>query len=195
MGNFLDRKKNSIFTIFPQLWVEFAVRAIATFTRMNTYFDTNFEIFQSQRTLVHGKHIPMEKKRYFERCLGLYLEHGFSKRLLHNEPPSDAFEMKLEPRGKDGFMHFDGLQAYVEENTRVEALPFSKLDYLFRIYFALITAILLINLAHYYTKTTRRYRIWIRRANNCKRKLGVFTRKSYIFFCLKVSRWLAFIKW
>ena len=189
MGNFIE--KNEFFTIFPQIWVEFVTRAISTVTRMDTYFETSFEIFQTIRTLIHGKNIQMEKKRYFERCLGLYLEFGFSKRLLHNEPSPDIFGMKLEPRGKDGFMHFDSLQAYIAENTRVEPLPFSKLDYLFRIYFALITAILLINLAHYYTKTTRRYRIWLRRA---KRKLVAFIRKSRIYISLKLSRWLSFIK-
>lgn len=176
---FYEKNKNEIFTIFPQIWVEFAVSVIQTFTRMNTYFDTNLEIYQSIRTLVFRKNISRKMKKHFERCLGLYLEFGFSKRLLHSELSPNELGMKLEPRGKDGFMHFDGLQAYITEFTRVEPLPFSKLEYLFLIYFGLITAILFVNLTHYHVQTTRRCRIWLRRA---KRRLVAFIRKSRIFF-------------
>ena len=51
-------------------------------------------------------------------------------------------------------MHYDGLQDYVEENTRVEALSFDRLDYLFRVYLSLLMVPLFLKLAHYYVVPT-----------------------------------------
>ena len=47
-------------------------------------------------------------------------------------------------------MHYESLQEYIAANTQVDALSFYKLDYLFRIYLVLVSAILLINLLHYF---------------------------------------------
>lgn len=36
--------------------------------------------------------------------------------------------MSFAPKGgSDGFIHFDGLTAFIEQNTRVEVLKFDKL--------------------------------------------------------------------
>lgn len=75
----------------------------------------------------------MEMRKHLEKYGESFTESGFSKKFVLNFP--NLTEMKLEPRsGKDGYMHYEGLQAYIEANTKVEALPFDKLDYLFRIW-------------------------------------------------------------
>ena len=84
-------------------------------------------------------------------------------------------------------MHYDGLQAYIEENTIVEALPFDKLDYLFRIYLAIVIAILLVNLAHYYVKTIRKRRIRTLLLRT-KRKLAAFFRSRAFSLRLNIRR-------
>lgn len=82
--------------------------------------------------------------------------------------------MKLEKRGsKDGFVHYACLQEYIGANTVVTALSLEKLDYLFRIYLTLVTAILLANLVHYYIEPIKhQIRIWLQ----IKQKLTAFIR-------------------
>lgn len=52
--------------------------------------------------------------------------------------------------GKDGFMNFENVQDYIEENTRIEALQFYRLDYLFRLFITLVSLLLCLNLMHYF---------------------------------------------
>ena len=160
-------------------------RMIQTFVRRDTYIEANLEIYQSIRSFVFRKGMEIEKRKHFEKCVGFYIEAGFFKKI--NRDPPNFFEMNFEPRGgQNGYMHYNGLQEYIKEHTKVEALSFEKLEYLFRIYFALLTAILLVNLAHYYAKKTgiRRIRVLLR----TKQKpvlLAAFIRKSCAIFNLK----------
>ena len=150
MGNFFQREFSKVFTVIPNLLTDFFPRVIQTFARRDTYIERSLEIYQSIRTLVLSKNTGIEKRKYFENFLLLFNQHGFSIRLYRNTPPNYT-PIKFEKRGgKDGFVHYESLQEYIAANTQVDALSFYKLDYLFRIYFVLVSAILLINLLHYF---------------------------------------------
>lgn len=143
-------------------------RILQTFMRRDTYMESQLEIYQGIRTFLVGKKTKTEKKRYYEKCIGLSLEHGFSKK-FYRDPPS-YIGVKFEKQGgSDGFVHYGGLQDYINANTVVVALPFDKLDYLFRIYLAFVAVILLVNLIHYGLKTLairlkiRRFQAWLLR--------------------------------
>lgn len=148
----------------------------------------NLEIYQSIRSFILRKSMKMEKRKYLEKHFGSYIENGFAKKSHRNDPPSLP-GLELEKRG--AFLHYDGLQEYVKENTKVETLPFDKLDHLFRIHLAIAVALLFVNLAHCYVKTIR-IRCIRNRLLRIKRKLAAgiaslaaFFRKLCTIFKLK----------
>lgn len=162
VGNILRKDFDRVFTIAPHLMLDFASRFIQTFMRTDTYIELSLELHQTIRTYVVGKNMKEEKRKYIEKCVQMLTEFGFSKKMHQDEPPI-YFDIKLEKRGgEDGFMHYNGLQEYIAENTKIEGLQFNKLDYLFRIYLIWVSAILLVNLVHYayeWSKTENNYLI------------------------------------
>ena len=123
-------------------------RVIQIFLKTHTFMESNLEIYQSIRTFMIPKSMEVGKRKYFERCTWSIAENGFSKKFYRDLP--DYSGMSFEKSGREeGFVHYSGLQNYIEANTRVEALRYDKLDYLFRVYFAVVTAMLLVNLACY----------------------------------------------
>ena len=102
---------------------------------------------------------------------------------LYRDPP-DYNGMGLEGRGRDGFVHYNGLQEYISKNTRVDALSLDKLNYLFLINFAFFTNLLILNLAHYYAKKFIIRRIFAR----IKRKLRNFVRNGNLSFSFRQVR-------
>ena len=173
-GNFIQKETDNIFTIFPKFTIDLFSRMIQTLLRVDTYIEENLEVYRSIRTFSTrlGMNEDIRKRDYFERFIYLYTENGFSLKLRRDVPNETG--MRLEKRGgKDGFMHYESLQAYIEAHTRVSALTFDRLDYLFRIYLTLVTATLFLNLIHYYVKKVDlvRIRIWALRV---KRKFAAF---------------------
>lgn len=146
------------------------VRILHTFEESSTYVDKNLVIYQSLRTIIVRKGLGIEKKKYAEKYASLMFEHGFSKKYSRNLP--NFFSVEAKRGGRDGFVHYDHLQEYLDANTRVTALPFDKLDYLFRGYFAFVTAILLLNLVYYLV-------------HRCVRKIKM--RKIQVWFLRTVS--------
>lgn len=127
MGNFIQRDPEQVFSIITHVWLNFLMRGAQTITQTHTYIQEDLEIYQSIRTFLIGRGVKREKKEYFERCLTPYIENGFAIEGFRSDLPNSRI-MKLEPRGgKDGFLHFDSLQAYIKEHTRIEALSFEKL--------------------------------------------------------------------
>ena len=174
LGNFVQKEPDKIFTIFPKFTIDLFSRMIQTLLRVNTYIEEKLEVYRSTRTFVTRQwtNDEVKKKDYFERCFSLYIEYGFSLKFRRDIP--NETRMRFEKQGgKDGFMHYESLQAYIEANTRVSALTFDRLDYLFRIYLTLVTATLFLNLIHYYVKKVDlvRIRIWALRV---KRKFAAF---------------------
>ena len=185
-GNFLERDPDRTFTVAPQVQLDFSSRVIATFTRMDTYFETGLELYQSARTFIIPKSMKFEKRKRLDDYFLKFAEYGFPVKELTEEPPT-PLGMKLEKRGgKDGFMHYKGLQEYIAENTKVEPLAFDKLDYLFRLYLTLITVILFVNLVHYYrddlNSFKRRIQIYLVQT---KHKLTTFIGTCIGFFSKK----------
>lgn len=175
MGNIVQKEPDKIFSMAPHAWLEFGTRLIQTLLMKSTYVEETMEIYQSIRTLVHRKGIKMEKRRYFEKCIGLYFEFGFSYKLIRNAPPNH-FGFQLEPRGRNGIMHFGGLQEYIRQNTRVTALSFDKL-------------------AHYQVETTEIRILLLRTISLTMQKLISFIRKSGIFFAfIEIWGCFAFLK-
>lgn len=170
----MQRRSEEIFTIVPHIFLNFLTRIVQTFARTHTYIEIALEVYQTIRSMVIRKGIGMAKKKFVEKNIGTYLEHGFLMKTYRSDPPNHL-GIKFEPRGGSGFMHFDGLQEYIENFTRVEALSFDKLDYLFRIYCALLTVIFFVNMAHFYVKKTGFSGCRIRLRRTTRRKLAVFT--------------------
>ena len=152
MGNLFQREPSKVFTISAPLLTDFMTRVVQMLIRRDTYMDENVEIYQSIRTFVTKKTMQTEKKKFFERYTQALNELGFTARFARNTPPKHK-DIELEERGQKGFVHYDGLQNYIAANTRIAALSFDKLDYLFRIYLALLIAILGLNLLHCYLVT------------------------------------------
>lgn len=147
MGNFLQKEMTKIFTIIPNAQIDVIIRAIQTFAKRDTYVQKNLEIYQSVRTFLIKKGIKI-KKKFFKKYLEVLIEQGFTTKMYRNNFPN--YLMKYEREGgEDGFVHFESVQQYIEANTKVSALQLDKLDYLFRIYFALVTAILFLALVQY----------------------------------------------
>ena len=150
-NDFLKKETGEYFTILPKVESDVFTRLAQTVMRRDTYMEENFEIYQSIRTFITRKGIEPEKRAYFEKNLELMIEGGFSSSLFDKfgELPS-YIEIKLEKvGGQDGFLHYNGLQNYIVENTKVTALMLDKLDYLFRVYFAFVIVVLLLSLANY----------------------------------------------
>ena len=174
LGNFVQKEPDKIFTIFSKYNIDLFSRIAQTFFRVDTYIEEKLEVYRSTRTFVTKQwtNDEVKKKDYFERCFSLYIEYGFSLKLRRDVPNETG--VRLEKRGgNDGFMHYENLQAYIEAHTRVSALTFDRLDYLFRIYLTLVTATLFLNLIHYYVKKVDlvRIRIWALRV---KQKFAAF---------------------
>ena len=139
------------------------------------YIQANLELYQSNRPFVISKHMGAKRKKYFEKSLWSSVEMGLLKRFLEGPIP-DFLKVYLGQKdGQGQSMYYDGLLSYIEAHTKTTALSFDKLDYLFRIYSALISAVLVVNLAHYFVKKwASRFRIWLRCT---KQKLVSLARK------------------
>lgn len=129
LGSMFTKEPGQFFTLVPQIETDLLFRVFQTLLRGDTYTETTLEIYQSIRTFVIRKHMPMAKKAYLEKCIKLIAENGFSKKFFRDLPYSDYTGMKLAKRGgNDGFVHYAGLQEYIDANTEVTALPFDKLE-------------------------------------------------------------------
>lgn len=143
----LKKDVNKIFTLIPNLCVDFFTRLVQTFLQRDTYTETSFKVFESILTFIARKNLKREEKSLFERHLNSLKEHGVIERFFSNVP--NFFGVELAKRGgKDGFEHYASLQDYTADHTMVVALPFRKLDYLFRLFFGLLLAVLFIHLIH-----------------------------------------------
>ena len=146
-SDFLKKATTEYFTIVAKIGSNIYARLAQAVIRKDSYIEENFEIYQSVRSFITRKGIKSEKRKHLEKSLGVMIEKGFSSTFLNR---FRDFGIKLEKMGgQDGFQQYSGLQNYIAENTKVTALQFDKLDYLFRIYFAFVIVILLLNLAHY----------------------------------------------
>lgn len=190
VGNIYEKDLTQIFTIAPQVMLTFMTRAVQSFLRSSTYMEERLEIYQSIRSLLINRQMKIAKKNYLDKCLRAFVEGGFSIKFSRTDPPPYS-GMKFEPRGDH--MHFDSLQAFIKGHTLVKALSFDKLDHLFRIYFASISIMLFLNLAHYSIKTTgfRRLR---RRTKRNLTKLTRLIRMLLLHFYFKVFGWFALLK-
>ena len=136
------------FTAFFAL--EMLFRSMQTFVRKDVFTDSNFEAYQSIRTIVTRKGLEKERKEYFKKFTTIILEMGHSTHFRRDFP--DIFGIELAPRGdKEAPKIYWGLQQYISQNTRVQGLTFNQLDHMARLYFGVIIAILLANFAHYLT--------------------------------------------
>ena len=130
----------------------------------DTYIETNLVVYQSLRTLIAKKNLEIGKKMALEKHFNIYAEHGFHKKGEQNIP--NFFGLETGRVGKRVFRQYNSLQEYLAENTMVTGLAFEKLDYFFRIYFAIVIAIFLVNLVHFCVikvsfPTRLRIRIWV----------------------------------
>lgn len=149
----INKKPNEFFTVIPAMPTDMVFRLAHSYLKMDTYVEINLELYQSVRSFAIRKGLEIGKRKYFEKFIKLFVENGFINKIASQPNVPNLLGFEIEKKGgKDGLRHFESVQDYIEANTRVAALPFEKLDYLFRIYFALVTGILLVNLFHYYAK-------------------------------------------
>lgn len=149
-----------MFTLVPEFILELGVRLLHAFQEFGTYVETNLVIHQSLRSFIVKKNLDIGKKIYAERFASVLFEHGHLKKASRNVPNYFGVEAK-----RGGYVHYNTLQEYLAANTRVIAFPFDRLDYLFRVYLAVVTLLLLLNLAHYFVTRVIicQLRIWFLR--------------------------------
>lgn len=154
MGNFFAKDSRKTFTIVPlELGLNFLIRLAHTFLRRDTYMEATLALYESIRSFIVRKDLKIEIRKWGEAYLYFLVEHGIAKKIYRSIPNYSG--IKFEKRGgKNGFVHYDGLNEYIEANTKIEALSFDKLDYLFRIYFAVGLVALFVNLAHYFKRSS-----------------------------------------
>lgn len=204
-GNVIQRDLDLIFTLAPNFQLDLLARAAKNFMGRQIYMQTDLELYQSNRPFVLSKHMEAKKRNYLDKFGQLFNEMGLSTKSLRNQIP-DFVKSYLGPNdGQGGYMYYDSLQAYIDSHTKVIALPFDKLDYLFRICFALLTFLLFFNLAHYYylTKEFNQIGIWFEDAKQifsylyiCAKqklvslaeKLGTFKRRFALFLTASLNR-------
>ena len=184
-NEFLQKDTSILFTILPHIFLEFLVRAVGVFTRRDTYLESNFEIYQTIRSFVFWKGMSRSKIKYFEESIERYVELGFGEKFDRSGELPKISAIKFEPRGD--FKHYSSMIDYVEDNTRVEALSFDKLNYLFRIYFVLLVVILFVNFVHYCFVRIGIRRIIRRSRRRIGRKLKAFSRNLYSFLKRKLN--------
>lgn len=116
--------------------------------RQATYTNTN-PIIESVRALVFKKTFRKDLKKIFDHRLNQYASHGIFKKGIEGYA---NFQRKAVPRtgaGPDAFMNYFSLSEYREDHSEVVPLKFVQFDYLFRIYFVVLFAILFCHMAHY----------------------------------------------
>lgn len=148
IGNVLKKDVKTLFAVLPNLSVDYLTRLVQTFLQRDTYSESSFKVFESIRTFIVRKTLKREEKCLFERHLNSLKEHGVIEKVYSNVP--NFFGIELAKRGgKDGFEHYESLQAYTADHTMVVALPFRKLDYLFRLYYGFLATVLFVYLIHH----------------------------------------------
>ena len=160
-NNFSQGETNNIFTLIPQALIGLLQLMFKGLIESDTYVETNVVVYESLRTFITKKNMEINKKKAVEKHFRIWVEQGYSQKVYRDIP--NIF--RLGKDGKNDFAHYNSLQEYLDKNTIVTGLAFDKLDYLFRVYFALVIAILLLNLVHYSAKkvTRRQIRIWFLR--------------------------------
>lgn len=159
---FMRKKVIRFFSLIPNLSRNLLVRVISALARKDTFVVENLGIYQSVRSFIVRKNTEIEKRRHMEKCVRLMTEHGFPDRMFRDIPDYTQFGLN---DNQNGYRHYNGLLDYIEKNTLVVPLSLDKLTYLFRVYFSLVTAFLVLSLIHYSVKaiSTRRIRNRFRR--------------------------------
>lgn len=77
--------------------------------------------------------------------------HGFFTRFFKTlEPNVLGMQGDIVPTGgRDGFMSYNSLQAFIEDNSLIEPLTIQRLRHLFKIYFGILTLISLLYCIHF----------------------------------------------
>ena len=153
-NTFFQKDGNNFFILVPHVLKELVKFMVGGLIESDTYVETNLVVYESVRTLMAKKNLEINKKKAVEKHFGLWTEHGCQEKYLRNMPNFFG-----NGAGKDDFVHYNSLGEYLDKNTMATGLAFDKLDYLFRIYFALVIAILLANTAHYWTRKLARCQI------------------------------------
>ena len=116
MGNVLKKDFRKIFTLLPNIGVDYVTRLAHTFLQRDSYSEMNFEVFESIRTFIVRKTLKREEKCLFERHLNSLKEHGVIERFYSNVP--NFFGIELAKRGgKDGYQHYTSLQDYIDDRS------------------------------------------------------------------------------
>ena len=89
------KKSDVFFTAY--LTAEMAFRSMQTILRKDIFTDSNFELYQSIRTLVTRKGLEKEKEENFRVFLTMLLEMGHPTHFRRDLP--DFLGMELAPRG------------------------------------------------------------------------------------------------
>ena len=115
--------------------------------RQSTFTNTN-PIIESVRALVFKKNFRKDLRKYFNFVINLYGQYGLFQKGI--EGFSD-FQSHSVPKtgGPDGHLNYFSLSDYISHYSKVDVLKFVQLDYLFRIYFAILGLLLFCNMAHY----------------------------------------------
>ena len=111
--NFFEGEdKSKTFSIVPHLSLDALVKVVKAFIRRDSFTEESLEIYQPIRTFITLKGLRIEKRNCMEKCVRLFTEPGFAKKLYQDLPNYTG--LKLEKQGdEDGFVHYGSLQDYM----------------------------------------------------------------------------------
>lgn len=146
-GNLLDRDLKEVFLLLPDLNLKLTSRVIQALVKSNTFIGEE-KVYEILRAFIVRKNMEMGKMKFLNRFVQIVVQFGFYRKMFHNIPNWTLFPLPKEG-GNDGYLTFLNLSDFIEEYTRVTALPLSRLDYFFRACLILQCILLFAQLTHY----------------------------------------------
>ena len=116
--------------------------------RQATYTNIGDPIIESVRTLIFKKSFRKDLKSFFSISVDRYASYGIFQKAIEGY---SEFQRDVVPKtgGPEGFLNYFSLSEFIEDHSKVDTLKLEQLDYLFRIYFGILTLLLLFNMIHY----------------------------------------------
>ena len=135
-----------MFLLLPDLNLKLTSRVIQALVKSNTFIGEE-KLYEILRAFIIRKNLEVEKKAFLNRFVQTVVQFGFYRKMFNNIPNWTVFDLPKES-GEDGYQTFLNLFEFIEEYTRVTALPFGRLDYFFRLCLALQCVLLFAQLTH-----------------------------------------------
>lgn len=140
------RDLQKVFLLLPDINLKLTSRIIQALVKKDTFIGEQ-KLYEILRAFVVKKNLDKQMLAFLNRYVQTVLQFGLFQRMFTNIPNWTVLEMAKEG-GRDGFMTYLSLSDFIEKNTFIGPLPFSKLDYFFRAYIVLQSLLVVTCLIH-----------------------------------------------